>query len=177
MKQFMVNLLVALALGLCGLCTYQWYREASLRNEMETQSRELYKRKEIVSDLEGRLQRSEADRFRLDKAHVELTAVIRSNTLELASLGKRLDQAEKQAEQQKQAAETYKSAYETANANTEKANEEIKKQAAVASQLATERTDLIAKYNGVVKQYEELVKQFKAYEADVKKAMEGQKKN
>jgi chromosome segregation ATPase len=177
MKQFMVNLLVAVALGLCGLCTYQWYREAGLRNKLEDLSRDIYKRKETIVDLEGRLERSEADRFRLDKAHVELTAMIRTNAAELASVQKRLDQSEKLADQQKQAAESYKEALETANGNVKTANAEIVRQNEILKQFVDERKTLVDKYNTVVKQYEDLVKQFKDYEAEVKKAMEAQKKN
>ncbi len=36
MKNFQINLFIVLALGLCGLCTWQWYEQTVQRTEIQT---------------------------------------------------------------------------------------------------------------------------------------------
>src|ERR1017187_7408455 len=44
MKNFQVNLLIVLALGLCGLCAWQWYEQTIQRDEIQTLNRMVYDR-------------------------------------------------------------------------------------------------------------------------------------
>lgn len=179
MKQFLVNLLIAVALGLCGLCTYQWYRESRLRTEMEGQSRELYRKKDTINGLNTALQQTREDAERLDKLNVRLNGEIKTNALEIAGLRRQVDQLTQETNRLSGDLATYKNSLEVANANTAEANKAVQTQNQTIKQLVDERTGLVEKYKEVVKQYEDLVKQFEAYQADVKKAMESQqpKKN
>src|SRR2546425_42462 len=59
MKKFQENLLIFIALSLCGLCIWQWVREADLRKEVESLSKSLYEKKQTIQNLEGQLKRSE----------------------------------------------------------------------------------------------------------------------
>src|ERR1039457_4113185 len=44
MKHFQVNLLIVLALGLCGLCAWQWYEQTVQRTEIQSLNRMVYDR-------------------------------------------------------------------------------------------------------------------------------------
>ena len=172
MKKFLENLLIFIALSLCGLCVYQWVREAELRKEAETLSKSLYEKKETIQNLEGLLKRSEAEVLRLDKLKTEMTEVIKSNRQEILTLTRHTEKLEREVENQKAQIEVYKEAIETANANITKQNEDIRKQNELLKQLSEERNAGIEKYNQVVTQYNELVKQFEKYQQDVQKAAE-----
>jgi uncharacterized protein HemX len=44
MKNFQQNLFIVLALGLCGLCAWQWYEQTVQRDEIQAQNQMLYER-------------------------------------------------------------------------------------------------------------------------------------
>jgi chromosome segregation ATPase len=176
MKKFQENLLIVIALGLCGLCVWQWVREAGLRHRTESLSKELYAKKELIQTLEGQLKRSEADVLRLDQLKTDLTATIKTNRHEIVSLTKLSEKLEKEIETQKAQMDVYKDAIEKANANIQTQNENIKKQNEMLKDLAAERNASVEKYNQVVTQYNDLVKQFEKFQEDVKKANEPAKK-
>ncbi|SRR6266511_2325375 len=177
MKKFLENLLIVIALGLCGLCIWQWVREAELRKEAEDLSKALYKEKEVVQNLEGHLKRSEAEVMRLDKIKTDLTETIKTNRQEILALTKLTEKLEKEVENQKAQIDVYKDAIEKANANITKQNETITKQNETLKQLADERNASVDKYNQLVNQYNDLVKQFEKFQQDVQKAAEaGSKK-
>ena len=172
MKKFQENLLIVIALSLCGLCIYQWVREADLRKEAETLSKTLYEKKELIQNLEGQLKRSEAEVLRLDKLKTEMTEIIKTNRQEILTLTKYTEKLEKEIENHKAQIEVYKDAVEKVNASITKQNEDIRKQNELLKQLSEERNASVEKYNQVVTQYNDLVKQFEKFQQDVQKAAE-----
>jgi len=176
MKKFQENLLIFVGLSLCGLCIWQWVREADLRKEAESLSKSLYEKKQTIQNLEGQLKRSEAEVLRLDKLKTEMTETIKTNRQEILTLTKYSEKLEKEIESQKAQMDVYKDAIEKANANIQKQNEDIKKQNEMLKQLADERNASVEKYNQLVTQYNDLVKQFEKFQQDVQKAAEANKK-
>src|SRR5580700_7492218 len=50
MKNFHLNLLIVLALTLCGLCAYQWYEQTVQRNEITTLNGIVYQKNVAIRD-------------------------------------------------------------------------------------------------------------------------------
>ncbi len=50
MKNFQQNLLISLALGLCGLCAFQWYQQTLQRNEITTLNGMVYEKNVAFQD-------------------------------------------------------------------------------------------------------------------------------
>ncbi len=50
MKNFQQNLLIVLALALCGLCAFQWYEQTIQRNEITTLNEIVYEKNVAVQD-------------------------------------------------------------------------------------------------------------------------------
>ena len=48
MKNFQVNLLIVLALGLCGLCVWQWYEQTIQRDEITTMNGMIYEKNAAI---------------------------------------------------------------------------------------------------------------------------------
>lgn len=170
MRKVLENLLIVLALGLCALCTYQWYRESHLRRQSEVMSKEIFDKKEAIQGLEDRLKRSEAEVLRLEDLKAQLTDTIKTNRQELATLTKYSEKLERDAESLKTQVQAYKETVEQANASIRKQNEDIKKQNEIIKQLSEEKNAVVMKYNEVVNQYNDLVKQFEQYQKDVQSA-------
>jgi chromosome segregation ATPase len=171
MKKFLENLLMVVALGLCGLCVYQWLREANLRTRMEDQSKEIFQRKEAIQNLEATLRRTEGEVERLESLRVQLNETIKTNKQEILTLTKYSERLEKEIEGNKAQIQNYKEAIEQANDSIRRQNDTITKQNQDMKDLAAERNAGVEKYNEVVKQYNDLVKQFEKYQQDAQKAI------
>src|SRR5580698_11072448 len=50
MKNFQQNLLIILALALCGLCAFQWYEQTVQRNEITTMNGVVYQKNIAIRD-------------------------------------------------------------------------------------------------------------------------------
>jgi chromosome segregation ATPase len=171
MKKFLENLLLVVALGLCGLCAYQWLREANLRTKMEDQSKVIFQKKEAIQNLEATLKRTEAEVERLDTLKIQLNETIKTNKQEILTLTKYSERLEKEIEAQKSQIQTFKDALDQANESIKKQNEDIKRQNEMMKDLAAERNAGIEKYNEVVKQYNDLAKQFEQYQQEAQKVI------
>lgn len=171
MKKFLPALLIFLALGLCGLVTFQWIREARLRDQIKALSETVTKRNGTIRDLEGNLRNAKSEIERLEGVKTQLTETIKTNRQEIADLTKYGEKLERDLEASKQQVEAYRDALAKANENIKQQNDTIKRQNADLKQLAEERNASVVKYNGMVEQYNDLVKQFNKMQDDYQKAL------
>ncbi len=178
-KNLLANLVLALTLGLCVLCAFQWVREARLRARVAGLTQDGAKQEQVVVSLAGLVKKWEAEIARLDARVKELKVSEQTNLTAAATLQRHLRQAELEAEAQQKRATSFKAALEQANANLKLQNENISRQNAVAQeqraslqQLIRERDDLVEKGNERTRQFNEVVAK---YNALVKQIEQGQK--
>jgi septal ring factor EnvC (AmiA/AmiB activator) len=157
MKTFLQNLLILFCFALCGLIAFQWVRETRLRDEIRALHDTVYKKAELIQNLEGQLKNTQTEATRLDKLRIELTETVKSNRVELAEMSKKNDQLEKELDAQKRRVELYKDATERANESITEQNKIIKEQNAKMKELADDRNQIVEKYNETVKQYNDVV--------------------
>src|SRR2546427_2048985 len=100
MKKFLSNLLIFFSLGLCALIAFQWVREAHLRARIQSLTDTIHDKSETIQSLQGQLKKSQEEVTRLDTLKTELTATVKSNRLEIATLKKDLEKANKEIEKQ-----------------------------------------------------------------------------
>lgn len=170
MKGFLPNALICFAIALCGLCAFQWVREARLRAEIAGLYERIIFHSENNKKLEGLLNTANADIARLDGLKTELTETLKTNRQEIAHLKKELAKDETELERELKQVDAYKNAMEIANANIKQQNADIRRQNEQVKQLVGERNETVLKYNKIVEQYNDLVKQFTKYQEDVAKA-------
>ncbi|MBM3838475.1 MAG: hypothetical protein FJ398_11015 [Verrucomicrobia bacterium] len=171
MRTFLTNLLAFFALALCGLCAFQWVREARLRAEIVRLNDTVFDKSKTIQALEGTVKRTEAEVERLDKLKTELVDTIKSNRQEILTISKKAEKLERDSEAQKTQLEVYKIAIEKANDSIKKQNEDIKRQNEEMKKLAEERNTNVVKFNKLVEQYNELVKQYNKLQEDAAKAL------
>lgn len=162
MKNGLQNLLIALALALCGLCAWQWHREAKLRQEIQRLTDSVQDHRERIQGLEGTLKRSEEEVKRLESLRVELVENLKSNRAHIAQLTKDLARTEEELEKSARKIEDYKRALDTANQSIIKQNEDIKRQNEEVKKLVEERNDAVVKYNKLVAEFNDLAKKWNA---------------
>ena len=166
MKNFHQNLLIVLALGLCGLCVYQWYDQTVQRNRLENLNRILAQKSTAIQGYTNSLETLNHEVTQLDARITELKTAAATN--DQASLDQKREVTRLQLLTEVQSNEI--SQYQTAVTNLQVKLQEladgVKKQNAAIAELTTQRDEFVQKLNesikdrnAVVDKYNDLVKQ------------------
>ncbi|MGZ4961393.1 MAG: hypothetical protein ACXWKG_15205 [Limisphaerales bacterium] len=167
MKRLLTNLLIVLALALCGLVAVQWVREAQLRQQLQAVSDSLHDKSEVLGHVRDQLKHSEDEIQRLEKVRIDLSEQAKTNAFLTLDLRKQLDQARADTERQTLSADNYKAALEHANQNVTKQNRDIEKQNDDLKKLAQERNDIVTRYNKLAKDFDDLTKKWNDQQAEL----------
>jgi septal ring factor EnvC (AmiA/AmiB activator) len=166
------NLLLVLALALCGLCAYQWVREGQVYQELGSVNDELYKKREAIQGLEQTIKRNQSDITRLEGIRTELKETIRTNTARIAELDKYVQKLENETDNQRTTIGKYKEALDTANERIQKQNDDIQKQNDAIKLLVQQRDEKVADLNKLIGEYNSLVTNFNRLQEDMNKLVE-----
>ena len=169
MKTFLPNLLIFFAMVLCGLCGYQWKREATLRQDIQGLHSKVFDKETTIAQTENRLKKSDAEVQRLEEKGKELTATIATNKQEIVMLKRGVAKLENELEAAKLQVDAYKQAVEKQNQSITQQNEVIKEQNATMKTLSEEHNGMVAKYNDLAKKYNETVTEYNKLGEDYKK--------
>jgi chromosome segregation ATPase len=159
MKAFLVNLLILLALALCGFNAYQWQREARLRETLDQRQSALSQKSAEVLQLQQSLSLSGEEIKRLESLRESATSEAASNHTRLleieAEVAKlRLDLAAQG--QQSGQVEQYKAAFDKANDNVRQQNQIIQSQNEKLKEVAAERNEIVGRFNKLASDYKTL---------------------
>ena len=160
MKTFQQNLLIALALALCGLCAWQWYFQTGQRSRLIDQNQKIYDRDTAIQNYTNSLDKMNRQILQMDQTMAglngELKDALKTNgefiilqKREIARLGASNDTL-------RGAISQYTNAIATLQSNLSTAYDGIKKQNAAVEQLVTQRDEFVQKYTNVVTQFNDL---------------------
>ncbi len=166
MKNFQVNLLIILALALCGLCARQWYEQTVQRNAIQTLNQLVYEKNAAIQSYTNSIATLNHQVNQMDTRLTEVKAaaatneqLIISQKAEMAQLQFANANLTNEVVQYKQAVDALESKLKEVYAGIDKQNEAI-------TNLVAQRNDLVQKYNdevkdrnNIVEKYNELVKQ------------------
>lgn len=155
-----VAALIVLALGLCGLCAFQWVRETRLRGRVDGLQGERRVLAEEKAAVEAQAKRFQEEIRRVERERAELRASSETNALLNQRLRLELQKAAVESEQAKRTADSYKAAFEKANVSIREQNEVVAKLKADYLKLADDRNAQVHRYNEMAKQQASLVKRF-----------------
>lgn len=170
MKAFLQNLLIFFSLCLCALIAFQWVRETDLRKGVQGLTDKIHDRDETVQSLQVNLKHDEAEIVRLDGVRKDLTQTVKSNNLEILSLGKNLDKVTLDLERATNQVIQFKEALSQANEAIKQQNENIKKQNDEIVKMASERNEVVSNYNKIAKDFNELAQRWNKQQEDLAKA-------
>jgi chromosome segregation ATPase len=173
MKNFQTNLLIVLALALCGLCVFQWYEQTVQRNEIQKQNQMLYERDDAIQKDTNSIANLTAQVNQMDARITEIKAAAATNEQIMVSQKAEIAQLLFQNETFTNEIAQYKSAVNEMAAKLKDAYAGIEKQNEAISNLVSQRDNLAQKYNeavsnrnDVVTKYNELVKQVEKQSGD-----------
>lgn len=166
MKNFQQNLLIVLALGLCGLCAWQWYAQTVQRKEIQTQNQMLYERDATIQSDTNSIATLNSKINDMDTRIAEIKAAAATNEQLVISQKAQIEQLQfanenftNEISQYKAAMDTLDSRLKTAYSGLDQQNETITNLLSQRAELvekydelATNRNDIVLKYNALVKQ-------------------------
>jgi uncharacterized coiled-coil DUF342 family protein len=164
MKSFQQNLLIVLALGLCGLCVYQWYGQTSQRLQIEKLNQTVYEKASAIQGYTNSIHAMDGQIAQMDARLSELKATAKTNDQLVLSQKREIARLLSAGEGLTNEIAEYKKGVATLEAKLKDAYDGIKKQNEAIKELVAQRDEFIAKFNdsvkdrnGVVAKYNELV--------------------
>ncbi len=169
MKYFQQNLLIVLALGLCGLCIRQWYEQTVQRTEIQTLNRMVYDRDAAIQGYTNSIATLNHQVNQMDAHLTEIKAAAATNEQLVISQRAEIVQLQFANENFTNEVAQYKTAVDALESKLKETYAGIDKQNEAITNLVAQRNDFVQKYNDEVKdrndivaKYNELVKQIQS---------------
>jgi chromosome segregation ATPase len=166
MKNFQQNVLIIVALSLCGLCVYQWYGQTVQRNEIQTLAQSFYEKSADIQGYTNSIRTMDKQIAQLDAWVTELKGEAKTNAELIINQRRELNRLQIAAEGLTNALSEYKGAVTNMQTKLKEAYDGIEKQNQAIKDLVGQRDNLVKKYNDeakdrndVVNKYNELVRQ------------------
>jgi len=173
MKNFQINLLFLLSLGLCALCAWQWYIQTLLHRDGETLQGIIFKQAGEIQGYTNSIKNMDTEIAGLSTRVNELKQAAMTN--EQISLQQKQEISRLQGSNDILGNQIvqYKDIVEKLEARLKEASEGIAKQNDSIKLLISERDDAITKYNDSVKERNALVEKYNDLVERVKKLQAG----
>ena len=160
MKNFQVNLFIVLALGLCGLCAWQWYEQTVQRTEIQTLNQLVYDRDASIQNYTNSIATLNHQINVMDASLTEMKAAAATNEQLVISQKAEITQLQFPNQNFTNEIAQYKTAVNTLEAKLKDAYAGIDKQNAAITNLVAQRNDLVQKYNDEVKDRNDIVAKY-----------------
>ena len=169
MKHFQQNLLIVLALGLCGLCAWQWYAQTVQRTTIGQLNQMVYDRNASIQNYTNSITTLNGQVAEMDGRISGLAATVATNEQVMTSQKAQITQLQFNNDDYTNEIAQYKVAVDALESRLKDANENIDKQNVAITNLLSQRNDLVIRYdelatnrNDIVAKYNQLVKQAEA---------------
>lgn len=172
MKHFQQNLFIIVAIGLCGLCGYQWRNQTVQRGEVQELNQLVYEKSIAIRDDTNSIATLNHQINEMDAGLTELKNTVKTNADVISVQKNELMRLRTANKGLTNAIEQYRDAVGTLTNKLAEAYAGIEKQNAALKTLAAERDDLVQKYNDEVKDRNNVVSNYNVLAEQVKK-MEG----
>jgi chromosome segregation ATPase len=166
MKNFLQNLLIIVALGLCGLCAWQWYGQTVQRDTIQDLNKMVYDRNVAIQGYTNSIATLNAKVSDMDVQMTALKATVASNETVMVSQKAQITQLQFEHDNDTNEIAQYKVAVDTLESHLKDAYAGLEKQNETITNLVSQRDDLVQKYdslatnrNDIVLKYNALVKQ------------------
>ena len=176
MKNFQQNLLIILALALCGLCAFQWYEQTLQRDEITTMNGILYAKNVAIQDATNSIATLNHQIAQMDARITQIKSAAATNDALVVTQRVGLAQLQFNNASLTNEIAQYEVAVDTLSAKLKDAYAGITQQNEAIANLVAQRDDFVKKFNNEVKdrndvvaKYNELAAQMKKLQADAAK--------
>ncbi len=169
MKNFQANLLVVLALALCGLCAFQWHIQTVQRNEIETQNQMLFQKNSDIQGFTNSIATLNQQVMQMDARITELKTAAATN--EQLAISQKAEIARWQFISAGLTNEItqYKTGVDMLQVKLKEAYAGISEQNVAFTNLLAQREEFVKKYNDEVKDRNDIVAKYNDLAKQVEK--------
>jgi peptidoglycan hydrolase CwlO-like protein len=164
MKNFQQNLLIVLALALCGLCAWQWFDQANQRRAVETRNQMIYDRDRDIQGYTNTIATTDRQVADLQQRLTDLDAITTSNQQVITEQKGDVNRLRASEDTLTNDIAQYQLALTNLESKLDQAYDGIKKQNTAMRELVGQRDEFIGKYtnsinarNDIVLKYNTLV--------------------
>jgi chromosome segregation ATPase len=175
MKNFHQNLLIGLALALCGLCAFQWYEQTVQRNEIQTLNGMVYQNNVDIQNDTNSIATLNHQIEQMDARITGIKAAAATNELLVVSQKAEIVQLQFANENLTNELAQYKAAMNTLESKLKEAYAGINRQNAAITNLVAQRDDFVKKYNDSVRDRNNVVAKYNDLVSQMQKQQGGQK--
>ncbi len=175
MKNFQQNLLIALALGLCGLCAFQWYEQTIQRKEITTLNGMEYEKNVAIQDATNSITTLNHQIEQMDARITEIKSATATNEQLVVSQKAEIAQMQFTSANLTNEIVQYKAAVDVLQSKLKEAYAGIEKQNVAITNLISQRDDFVKKFNDEVKDRNEVVTKYNNLVNEQQKQQSGQK--
>jgi len=176
MKNFQQNLLIVLALALCGLCVYQWYEQTFQRNEIAALNQTVYDKSVAIRDCTNSITTMNHQIAQMDARITELKEVAKTNEQTVIVQTREIARLQILGGSLTNEITEYKKAVDTLNAKLKEAYDGITRQNESVTNLVVQRDEFVKKYNDEVKDRNDIVAKYNELAEQGKKLQGGANK-
>ena len=166
MKNLQQNLLIVVALSLCGLCVYQWYGQTLQRNEIQKLDQTVYEKSAAIQGYTNSIRTMDRQIADMDARITQLKSEVKTNADVVIAQKRDINQLQINSEGLTNEITEYKGAVTNLQTKLKEAYEGIQKQNDAMKELVAQRDEFVKKFNDevkdrndVVNKYNELVRQ------------------
>jgi chromosome segregation ATPase len=175
MKNFQQNLLITLALALCGLCAFQWYEQTVQREEITTLNGIVYDRNVAIQDATNSIATLNHQIEQMDARITEIKAAAATNDALVVTQRVELAQLQFNNANLTNEIAQYKTAVDTLSARLKDAYAGIAQQNEAITNLVAQRDGFVKKFNDEVKDRNDVVSKYNDLVKQMQQQQSGQK--
>jgi chromosome segregation ATPase len=160
MKNIQQNLLIIVALSLCGLCVYQWYGQTLQRNEIHKLEQMVYDKSAAIQGYTNSIRTMDRQIAQMDARITELKTEARTNADLVINQKRDINRLQATAEGLTNQITEYKTAVTSLEGKLKEAYDGIQKQNEAMKEIVAQRDEFVKKYNDEVKDRNEVVNKY-----------------
>jgi chromosome segregation ATPase len=169
MKSLQQNLLIIVALSLCGLCVYQWHGQTVQRNEIQQLERTVYEKSAAIQGYTNSISATDAQIAQMDARLTQLKGEAKTNADLIVTQRREINRLQATADGLTNQIAEYASAVESSQGKLKEAYDGIQKQNEAMKELVAQRDEFVKKYNDEVKDRNDIVNKYNDLAAQVEK--------
>jgi len=177
-----VIILIVLALGLCGLAAFQWTRETTFREGIESLRHTNVVLMTLQNEAENKATRYQAELADVEKKRADIVAENRTNKFRVGKLELEVAKFEANLNYSSNLVVAFSNAVQNANQSIRIQNQSISNLNTEFKKLAEDRNEVVKRYNALaqdqqktVEEYNKLVKQFEDFQKQVEEQLNPKK--
>ena len=173
MKNFQQNLLITLALALCGLCAWQWYEQTVQREEITTLNGIVYQKNADIQNDTNSIATLGHQIEQMDLRITEIKSAAATNELLVVDQKREISKLQFENLNLTNEITQYKQAVDELTAKLKDAYADLGKQNEAITNLVAQRDDFVKKYNDEVKDRNDVVAKYNDLVSQVQKQKGG----